>query len=67
MIGGNVIMEKSSSLCIGSSVRERTTIGENSVVGASSFVNKDIPPGWLCYGTPIKLVRERDSDEKYLQ
>ena len=67
MIGGNVIMEKSSSLCIGSSVRERTTIGENSVVGASSFVNRDIPSDWLCYGSPVRFIRKRSSDEEYLQ
>ena len=67
MIGGNVTIGKSAAVCIGSAVTEKITIGEDSVVGASSFVNKDIPPGWLCYGTPIKLVRERDSDEKYLQ
>lgn len=28
------------------------TIGANTVVGARSTVLKDLPPGYLCYGTP---------------
>ena len=67
MIGGNVKIEESAAICIGSSVKEKITIGENSVVGGLSFVNKDIPARWLCYGSPIRFVRERSLDESYFQ
>ena len=33
---------------------------ENSVVGACSFVNKDIPDNRIAYGIPVKLVRKLD-------
>jgi acetyltransferase-like isoleucine patch superfamily enzyme len=33
------------------------TIGENAVIGAHSFVNRDIPPNCLAYGVPAKVVR----------
>lgn len=31
------------------------TIGENSVIGAFSFVNKDIPPNVVAMGIPAKI------------
>lgn len=30
------------------------TIGRNSVIGAGSVVNKDVPPGTLAYGVPAR-------------
>lgn len=37
------------------------TIGENSVIGAGSIVNKDIPPNSLAIGNPAKVIRSFDS------
>ena len=34
------------------------TIGKNAVVGAYSFVNKDIPDNTLAYGVPVKIIRK---------
>jgi acetyltransferase-like isoleucine patch superfamily enzyme len=34
------------------------TIGENSIVGANSYVDKDIPAGEVWYGTPAKYVHD---------
>jgi len=34
------------------------TIGENSIVGAFSFVNRDIPKNTIAFGVPIKLVKK---------
>ncbi len=33
-----------------------STIGENAVVGAFSFVNADIPDGAVAYGVPAKVI-----------
>jgi len=33
------------------------TVGENAVVGAMSFVNRDIPANSLAYGVPARIVR----------
>jgi len=35
------------------------TIGENSIVGAFSFVNKDIPGNVIALGVPAKVVKKR--------
>lgn len=34
------------------------TVGENSIIGAHSFVNSDIPDGALAYGVPVKIVNK---------
>jgi serine acetyltransferase len=32
-------------------------MGENAVVGAHSFVNRDVPDGVVVVGVPAKLVK----------
>lgn len=46
--------------CIGSHsvVMPGVTIGKNSIVGAFSFVNKDIPDNVIALGIPAKVVKE---------
>ena len=39
------------------------TIGENTIIGAFSFVNKNIPNNVLAYGTPVKIVRKLTEEE----
>lgn len=42
------------------------TIGENSIIGASSIVTKDIPANVIALGNPCKVIREiNENDELY--
>lgn len=41
-------------------------IGEGSVIGAKSFINKDIPPLSIAVGSPAKVIKKRDK-EKYMK
>ena len=34
------------------------TIGENAIIGAFSFVNKDIPDNVIAVGTPVKIIKK---------
>lgn len=44
----------------GSSViRQGVNIGQGAVVGANSFVNKDVPPYAIVVGSPAKILRYR--------
>ena len=45
--------------CVGSHsvVMPGVTIGENSIVGAFSMVNKDIPDNSVAFGVPAKVKR----------
>ena len=36
-------------------------IGANAVVGAHSFVNKDIPENSVAYGVPAKVVKNNET------
>lgn len=42
------------------------TIGDNTVVGAGSLVNKDLPPNVVAVGSPCKVLREiNERDKEY--
>lgn len=64
--GGRVIIGECTAVGIGATILHYKTIGSNCVVGASSLVNKDIENNSLVYGIPAKVVRKRESGEKYL-
>ena len=52
---GSVILEKNCKIGTHSTIMPNTTIGENSVIGAYSFVNCDIPPNEIWTGVPAKF------------
>lgn len=37
------------------------TVGENAVVGAMSFVNRDIPDNCVAVGVPVKVIKKIQS------
>ena len=55
---GRVILKK--NCCIGShsTIMPGLTIGENSIVGAHSFVNRDIPDNVIAVGCPVKILKK---------
>lgn len=46
-------------------VRQGITIGQGAVVGANSFVNKDVPPYAIVVGSPAHILKYR-FDEKQI-
>ncbi len=55
---GKVRLKKNCSIGSHSTIMPGVTIGENAIVGAHSFVNKDIPDNVVAFGVPAKVVRE---------
>jgi len=55
---GKVIIMKNA--CVGSHsvIMPGITIGENSVIGALSFVNQNIPDSVVAFGIPARVVRK---------
>jgi acetyltransferase-like isoleucine patch superfamily enzyme len=43
-------------------VLECVTIGSNSIIGASSLVNKDLPGKIIGFGIPCKVQKEINND-----
>jgi acetyltransferase-like isoleucine patch superfamily enzyme len=52
-------------IAAGSIVKQGVTIGNSSVVGAMSFVNKDVPENSIVFGNPAKIYRTRFDKEVY--
>lgn len=55
---GRVVLKKNCKISSYSMVMPGVTVGENSVVGAFSFVNKDIPKNVMALGVPVKIIRK---------
>lgn len=55
---GKILVKKNAKIGSHSVVMPRVTIGENSIIGAFSFVNKDIPDNVLAYGVPAKVIKK---------
>jgi len=60
---GKVLIRKNARIGTHTVVMPGVTIGENSIIGAFSFVNKDIPNNVLAYGIPVRVVRELTEEE----
>ena len=54
VIGNNVWLADSVTVCKG------VTIGDNCVVGAASVVTRDLPPNTIAAGNPAKPIGEID-------
>ena len=59
----SIILKKNCRIGSHSVIMPGVTIGENSIIGALSFVNKNIPDNVLAYGTPVKIIRELTEEE----
>jgi len=60
---GKVILKKNCKIGSHSIIMPGVTVGENSIIGAFSFINKNIPKNILAYGTPIKIIRKLTDKE----
>ena len=48
-------------------IRMGVIIGDGAVIGANSFVNKDVPPYAIVAGSPAKIIRYRFNDETIIK
>ena len=64
--GGNVNVGECSFIGIGSIIKNNISIKSDTVIGASSYVNKDCLSKYLYVGIPCKKIRKRLKNENYL-
>lgn len=55
---GKVHIKKRALIGAGSLIRCGVTIGEHAIVGAKSFVNKDVPDFTTVGGVPAKIIKK---------
>ena len=57
---GEVVLKKNCKIGSHSVVMPGVTVGENSIVGAFSFVDRDIPDNVIAAGVPAKVIKSAD-------
>ena len=55
---GKITIKKNARIGSHSVIMPGVTIGKNSVIGAFSFVNKDIPDNVVAFGVPAKVSKK---------
>ena len=60
---GEIVLKKGCRIGSHSVIMPGVTIGENSIVGAFSFVNDDVPDNVVAVGVPVKIIRNLNEAE----
>ena len=60
---GKVTLKKNAKIGTHCAIMPGVTIGENTVIGAFSFVTGDIPDNVLAMGVPAKVIRKLNPEE----
>ena len=60
---GKVVLKENCRIGSHSTILPGVTVGKNSVVGAQSLVNKDIPDNVIAFGVPAKVIRKLENNE----
>jgi acetyltransferase-like isoleucine patch superfamily enzyme len=55
-----VILKRNCRIGTHSTIMPGVTIGENAIIGAHSFVTRNIPADCVAFGVPARVVRQLD-------
>lgn len=61
---GTVTLKKNCKIGSHSVIMPGVTVGEDSIIGAFSFVNRDIPANVIATGVPVKITGKIQSGQK---
>ena len=59
---GQITLKKNCKIGSHSLIMPGVTIGENAVIGAFSFVNRDVPDNVVAAGVPIKIIKKLEGE-----
>lgn len=57
---GKLVIKRDAKVGSHSVVMPNVTIGEGAVVGAFSFVTRDVPDGTIVFGVPAKVIKQKE-------
>jgi acetyltransferase-like isoleucine patch superfamily enzyme len=60
---GKVVLKQNCRIGSHSTILPGVSIGKNSIIGAHSLVNKDIPDNVVAFGVPAKVMRKLSNDK----
>jgi acetyltransferase-like isoleucine patch superfamily enzyme len=55
---GQVTLKKNCKVGAQSVIMPGVIIGENSIIGAFSFVNRNVPANVVAFGIPVKVIKK---------
>ena len=61
---GKVVLQENCRIGSHSVIMPGVTVGKNSIIGAFSFVNKNIPDNVTAYGVPVMIRKKRKEKNK---
>ena len=64
--GGSVKLGRRAVASIGSIIKQRITVGDDSILGAASYLHHDLPNNVIAYGIPAKIIKNRMACDPYL-
>lgn len=64
--GGTVSLGRRSAISMGATVKHGVRVGQDTVVGAASYVHRDLGDNVVAYGCPARIVRNRQAGDPYL-
>ena len=59
---GQIKLKKNCKIGSHSLIMPGVTVGENAVIGAFSFVNKDVPDNVVAAGVPVKVIKKLEGE-----
>lgn len=59
---GQITLKKNCKIGSHSLMMPGVTVGENSIIGAFSFVNRDVPENVVAAGVPIKVIKKIEGE-----
>ncbi|MBA7649341.1 2,3,4,5-tetrahydropyridine-2,6-dicarboxylate N-acetyltransferase [subsurface metagenome] len=59
---GQITLKKNCKIGSHSVMMPGVTVGENSIIGAFSFVNRDVPENVVAAGVPIKIIKKLEGE-----
>ena len=60
---GPVILEKNCRIGSHCVIMPNVRVGKNSIIGAFSFVNTDLPEQVMAVGTPVRIIKKIESSK----
>jgi sugar O-acyltransferase (sialic acid O-acetyltransferase NeuD family) len=67
VVCGEVTIGRGAIIGANSTVIEKVHIGENSLIGAGSVVTKDVEPNVIAVGNPLRIIKKRKFEDRYLK
>ena len=55
---GKITLKENCKIGSHSTILPGVTVGENTIVGANSLINNDLPSNVICYGIPARVVKK---------